>query len=268
MKRDYSLSIVTPTYNRKHCLARSVEHSLALIASGYADELVIIDDASSDGTSDWIKQHYAAQISQGVLKFDALDVNQGVAGAKNRGAELASSDWVVLMDSDDWFVLANAARMNLVLSTHADYDIVFFRCQDQHHRQLVGPARAAADLTLSQLLNEGTPGECLPVFKRHSLLKYPYPVALRGSEGLTYLKVLKNGGTAHISDVILREYEEHAADRLSSKKGLRKRAGLLCRHNVHLLQYLPYARFRTVVGWLLRIGYYGFWAVLNKFKGG
>lgn len=261
------ISIVTPVFNRALLMHKSLQSSLALVHAGIAEELVVIDDASTDDTVAQLHHCYAAEIADGRIKLRVLPKNLGVAGAKNAGAALAGGDWIIFMDSDDWFVADAVAAMQQVLCAHQQYDVVFFRCQDQQRQQLIGAPVAAKDISLKELLNGGTPGECLPVVKRQSILSEPYPTALRGSEGLAYLQILQRGGRIHLSDLVVREYQDTAIDRLSSRQGLRKRAGLLCRHNLCLLRYLRYARVKTALGWFARIGYYGAWFLLNKIKG-
>lgn len=261
------ISIVTPVFNRAALMHKSLQSSLALVNAGIAAELVVIDDASTDDTVQQLQQRYSAEIKDGRIKFSTLPVNLGVAGAKNAGAALATGDWLIFMDSDDWFVKDAVPAMVEVLRQQQHYDVVFFRCQDQKQQQLIGAEVPATDISLKTLLNGGTPGECLPVVKRQTMLAHPYPTRLRGSEGLTYLQILKAGGCIHLSDLVVREYEDAALDRLSSRAGLRKRAGALCLHNLCLLCYLPQASAKTALGWFLRIGYYGFWFLLNKLKG-
>lgn len=262
-----NISIVTPVFNRATLMHKSLQSSLALVNAGIATELVVVDDASTDDTVAQLRQYYSAEINDGRIKFSVLPENLGVAGAKNAGAALAGGDWIIFMDSDDWFVADTISSMLDVLRTFQQYDVVFFRCRDQRLHQLIGESVPAKDIRIRELLNGGTPGECLPVVKRRSILAQPYPTKLRGSEGLTYLQILKNGGRIHLSDLVVREYEDMAVDRLSSRQGLRKRAGLLCQHNICLLRYWRYARFKTMLGWFARIGYYGCWSVLNKIKG-
>lgn len=268
MSQDaFVLSIVTPTYNRENLICRSLDASLQLVRSGVAGEIVVVDDASTDNTVTMLRERYHQEIAENILIIDCLSVNQGVTAAKNRGAALARGCWIAFMDSDDNFIVEQAKAMYDSLMQHQDHDALFFRCRDQQTNEMIGKETNATDISLSQLLNGGTPGECLPVVKRQTMLRHPYPAQLRGSEGLTYLKILHCGGRIHLSELVVREYENHAVDRLSSRQGLRKRAGTLCLHNVYMLAYLRHAGLKTALGWFARIGYYGFWFFISKLKG-
>ncbi len=259
-----NVAIVTPVFNRADLMHRSLQSSLALVNAGFACQLVVVDDASTDDSVCQIKSKYSAEIADGKLTLVELPENLGVSGAKNAGALAAAADWIVFMDSDDWFVPEAVDVIRNELNQHAAYAAVFFRCQDQTTGRLIGKSATAEDLTLVTLLNSGTPGECLPVVRRADILATPYPTELRGSEGLTYLAMLHSGRKIYLSDVIAREYDNSGTDRLSSRQGLRKRAGYLVRHNLRCLRYARYAQPKTVVGWLIRIVYYSGMVILNK----
>ncbi|WP_164852207.1 glycosyltransferase family 2 protein [Rheinheimera riviphila] len=261
---DYTLSIVTPTYNRKHLLGRSLDASLQLIQQGIACEIVVVDDASTDQTSEFLTSNYADEIAQRLIVVERFEKNQGVTAAKNRGAELARGVWVAFMDSDDNFIVEHGMVMLTELVEHHDDAAVFFRCRDNQHKIQIGPDLPAGYIGLKQIINQGTPGECLPVIKRQVILSYPYPAELRGSESLSYFGMLNAEHRIFISALIVREYEYAGDDRLSAKKGLRARAAKLVVHNVRTLRFISALSAKTLFGVLLRIAYYSWLTCLNK----
>ena len=91
------ISVIIPTYNRKKYIKRAID---SVIHQSYKPfEIIVIDDGSTDGTYELIKQSYSS--SQISLKKQK---NNGVSSARNKGIKLANGDWIAFLDSDDeWF---------------------------------------------------------------------------------------------------------------------------------------------------------------------
>ncbi|VAW86803.1 Putative N-acetylgalactosaminyl-diphosphoundecaprenol glucuronosyltransferase [hydrothermal vent metagenome] len=87
-----SISVIIPTYNRIETLPRAIESVLA--QTHPVNELIIVDDGSTDGTAAWVAEHYPQ------IKLIEQQ-NSGVSAARNRGIEAASGEWIALLDSDD-----------------------------------------------------------------------------------------------------------------------------------------------------------------------
>ena len=87
-----SISVVIPTYNRVALLERALDSVLAQTLP--ADEIIVVDDGSTDGTVSILKSRYSE------VTFIEQD-NQGVSAARNTGIKTASHSWIALLDSDD-----------------------------------------------------------------------------------------------------------------------------------------------------------------------
>ena len=91
------ISVVIPCHNRRHTLARAID---SVLAQDYpAQEIIIVDDGSSDGTKDWLQTHYPAARYPQLKVFSQQQ--HGVSQARNRGIQQATGDWIALLDSDD-----------------------------------------------------------------------------------------------------------------------------------------------------------------------
>ncbi len=86
------VSVIIPTFNRAHTLARALNSVLA--QNHPVKEVIVVDDGSTDHTLELLKD-YHSQVT--VIAQE----NCGVSAARNRGIESASSDWIALLDSDD-----------------------------------------------------------------------------------------------------------------------------------------------------------------------
>ena len=88
-----ALSIVITTYNRLALLKRAIQSALAQTVPC---EVVVVDNASTDGT-----QAYVESLDQQVTYVRNL-TNVNHAGAVNAGVDVASGDWIKLVDDDDY----------------------------------------------------------------------------------------------------------------------------------------------------------------------
>jgi glycosyltransferase involved in cell wall biosynthesis len=88
-------SVVIPTYNRAHFLARTIESVSQQRFTDY--EVVVVDDGSKDGT-----RAYLQGLGNKVRVI--RQANCGPGAARNIGVQEARGDYVALLDSDDlWF---------------------------------------------------------------------------------------------------------------------------------------------------------------------
>lgn len=103
------VSVIIPTFNRKQSVLVAIASVLEQTVS--ADEVIVVDDGSTDGTSDAIWDHYGSRVV--VVKQE----NGGVSAARNRGIECARGEWVAFLDSDDVWVPTKLERQIEALST-------------------------------------------------------------------------------------------------------------------------------------------------------
>ncbi|MCK5096853.1 MAG: glycosyltransferase [Desulfobacteraceae bacterium] len=90
------VSVVIPTYNRKDIISRAIESVRNQTYKNY--EIIIVDDGSTDGTVDYIKNHYNNKI------HCISQENQGASSARNKGISEAKGKYIAFLDSDDEWV--------------------------------------------------------------------------------------------------------------------------------------------------------------------
>lgn len=88
-----TVSVIIPTYNRRAMLAECLA-SLAK-QTWRPDEIIIVDDASTDDTAQFIKS-----LHEPVVHLIRMEKNCGVAVARNTGANQAIGEWLVFIDDD------------------------------------------------------------------------------------------------------------------------------------------------------------------------
>jgi glycosyltransferase involved in cell wall biosynthesis len=91
--RSY-FSIVIPSFNRAALISRAIDSCLAQEFTDF--EVLVVDDASTDGTLDVVGGYGDPRIR--VVRQGA---RRGVCPARNAGVAAAAGDWIVFLDSDD-----------------------------------------------------------------------------------------------------------------------------------------------------------------------
>jgi len=85
------VSVVIPAYDREQELARALEGVLAQRVA--PAEIIVVDDASSDGTA-----AVAEELGARVVRHER---NLGEGAARNTAIATATQPWIALLDSDD-----------------------------------------------------------------------------------------------------------------------------------------------------------------------
>jgi glycosyltransferase involved in cell wall biosynthesis len=110
MYKDRKVSLILPTYREKDSI-RQVIHDFE--ALGLVDEIVVINNNATEGTSDEVRQTSAIEIHEPV---------QGYGAAIRRGFAEATGDLVVVCEPDATFA---ASDLHKFLAYADDVDIVY-----------------------------------------------------------------------------------------------------------------------------------------------
>ncbi|MFG2572994.1 bifunctional polysaccharide deacetylase/glycosyltransferase family 2 protein [Streptomyces sp. NPDC048481] len=92
------VSVIVPAYNEKECIANTLR---SLAGSTHPIEVVVVDDGSTDGTSE-IAREAARSLGMTDVRVIRQD-NAGKPAALNNGVRAARHDIVVMMDGDTVF---------------------------------------------------------------------------------------------------------------------------------------------------------------------
>ena len=117
------VSFILPIYNVEKYLSECVE---SILAQTYRDfEILLVDDGSPDNCpalcDEWAKKD---------SRIKALHkLNGGLSDARNYGLEHAQGDYVVFVDSDDFWVNKDCLqRLMNVVDAYPECDFISFNC--------------------------------------------------------------------------------------------------------------------------------------------
>jgi len=87
-----TVSVIITTHNREALLPRALDSVFSQTRP--ADEVIVVDDGSVDGTGQMVKDHYP----QARYLYQH---NTGISAARNRAIKQAKGEWLAFLDDDD-----------------------------------------------------------------------------------------------------------------------------------------------------------------------
>ncbi len=148
---DLGISIIIPTYNRAKLISRAIDSVLPQMES--IDELIIVDDGSTDNTAEVVAKY------GNKVKY-LRKSNGGCGAARNHGVREASKPLVTFLDSDDEWMPEHNLVLRSVMEAQPDLLFCFtnfrtrfrdgtvrhYSLETQHDKELnweeiVGPPR-------------------------------------------------------------------------------------------------------------------------------
>lgn len=121
MKSEITISVIIPCYNSEKTISACLNS--VLTQSESVDEIVVIDDGSTDNSSNIVKEIF--QRAKGTIKLNLYQQNNsGPSVARNRGIQLATCSHIAFLDADDEWFVDHIYTVKFFLSKNIDYKIV------------------------------------------------------------------------------------------------------------------------------------------------
>ena len=105
-KKEFKVSVVIPTYNRVPYLGRAI--TSVLKQSYPVNEIIVIDNGSTDQTLSFIKKNFT---SIRVI----IEKKRGVSFARNLGIKNCKYNWIAFLDSDDEWITDKIEKQFVLL---------------------------------------------------------------------------------------------------------------------------------------------------------
>lgn len=96
---ELKISVIIPVYNRKELVGRAIKS--VIDQSERVHEIIVVDDGSSDESIETALQFKDVSKSNYIVASNSR--KKGANGARNTGIVLSSGNWIMFLDSDDWW---------------------------------------------------------------------------------------------------------------------------------------------------------------------
>jgi glycosyltransferase involved in cell wall biosynthesis len=193
-------TVITPVRNGGRYIACAIESALAQL--GGDDELLVIDDGSTDRTPEIVRSFDDTRLRL------IVSLRRGVSAARNTGLALATGEFVAFLDADDEWPRGRHTAM-LAHLAESPVDAVFGRVRLKRESDAVNQHYQAAD---GQFVPYGQLGTGL---FRHSVLKSVDGFAedMTAAEDVDYYNRLNEAGMKlQLIDIDSLIYRRHAAN--------------------------------------------------------
>jgi GT2 family glycosyltransferase len=110
------VSIIIPCYNAAKWVKGAVQS--ALEQTGPATEVIVVDDGSSDGSAELVRE-FGDRVQLIVTE------NRGGNHARNRGLQAVRGEWVQFLDADDYLEPEKILRQFAETNGGADADVLY-----------------------------------------------------------------------------------------------------------------------------------------------
>ena len=127
---EFHLSIIIPVYQGEGSIQRVVRHAVQTLASSFKLDVVLVNDASPDGS-----QRVCAELVReypGQVRLIDLAVNSGEHNAVLAGLRHCRGDLALIMDDDDQNAPEDVHTMWQAMREH-DWDVTFGDYRQKQH---------------------------------------------------------------------------------------------------------------------------------------
>ncbi|WP_119681082.1 glycosyltransferase family 2 protein [Indioceanicola profundi] len=162
------ISVIIPFLNLERFLAEAVE---SVLAQSFQDwELILVDDGSSDGSTE-IAKRYAERHPGRIRRVEHPGhANLGISASRNLGRRHARGRWIASLDGDDVWLAGKLAEQMEILSRHPEVGLVIGASRYWH-----GWTGRAEDAAKDRVVAIGAPPD--KVYAPPHLLELLYPLA-------------------------------------------------------------------------------------------
>ena len=215
------LSLITINYNNRSGLLKTIE---SVVSQSFTDyEWIVIDGGSIDGSRELIVEH-SSRISYWVSEPD-----NGIYHAMNKGIDHAKGDYLLFLNSGDWFY--DKTSLERSLAHDFDADVMYGNCvfhYADHETKHYYPSKLTFEFLYRSSLSH-----CSSFIKREVLTKEHYNENYRIVSDLEFwVKLAFSGGTFHHLDEFVSVFDTTGISSTNHKLDKTERKQMLS-------QYVP-----------------------------
>lgn len=181
------ISIVIPTYNSVQFIAKAI-HSVQL--QSYDNwEIIVVDDASTDGTVAEISKIMQADSR---IQLQVLTTNSGTGVARNTALAKAKGKYIAFLDADDlWKPEKLERQITFMQTNNVPFTFSFYDLMDESGKLLHKKVKAPLNLSYGQLFFCNYVGNLTGIYEVQYFGKISISSIRKRQDWMLWLTILK-----------------------------------------------------------------------------
>jgi len=215
------ISVVIPTYNRKHLLQKAIASVLNQTYSNF--ELIVVDDCSTDST-----EHFMKSLSDKRIRYIKHEKTKHASASRNTGIRLSKGEFIAFLDDDDrWLPTKLEKQLKLLQNSSLSTGLIYcWMDYIDQNEQIIATVRPTVKGNVFQhVLDKQGIGGCPTLMVRKSVIEdcgFFDETLLRGNDGDFIRRICLKYKVNFIPEVLVKVSTEHGGQRISNNdtKGL------------------------------------------------
>ena len=209
MENQPLVSVIMPCYNMEKYIAFTIESVQRQTYPHW--ELLIVDDASTDGTAEIVKSH---QNQDEKIRFFVKPQHSGIADTRNQCLNMAKGRFLAFLDSDDlWHPEKLEQQLQFMTEKNIGFSYSSYDCVDEAGKPLEKTVKAVGNLDYEAYLSNTIIGCSTVMLDKNIVGEVVVPNFRTSEDTATWLNILKKGFLAYAIEEPLTSYRirQHSA---------------------------------------------------------
>ena len=187
------VSVIVPVYNAEKYISQTLD---SIIEQDYSEkEIIIVDDCSTDNSSQIIKEYMKVNPC---ITYHKLDKNSGVAVARNTAIEIAKGRFIAFLDSDDIWEQGKLSKQIPLFYTNKGCPFTYTALSyiDENGMQIKGKRKLKESVSYQYLLRNTVIATSTVIIDREVVRDVVFPNRKSAEDYSLWLSMLKEYGDA------------------------------------------------------------------------
>ncbi len=209
MENQPLVSVIMPCYNMEKFIAYTIESVQRQTYTHW--ELIIVDDASTDGTADIVK---SLQNQDDRIHYFVKSQHSGIADTRNQCLNKAKGRYLAFLDSDDlWHPEKLEQQLQFMTERKIGFSYSSYDCVDEQGNPLEKIVKSAGNLDYNSYMRNTIIGCSTVMIDTDIIGNVGVPNFRTSEDTATWLNILKRGFLAYAIEQPLTSYRirQHSA---------------------------------------------------------